>query len=196
MIRVRQRTSSIGEIIVRIWPVPEGHRSVFTGGVKTHHRSIELVDFIGAGMLGVGQKLHPRQKATDGVVATVLADGSIEVRGQAFATPSGAAGAITGSPTNGWWYFLRDPESFQSSLSSLRDEYIQQFEIDMGDDEQLSAIPGAGITGHRFPRDDVEHTCTGRCGRSLPSNKFPTVSGEPWRLSECRECRDRRTSSG
>lgn len=193
--KIRQRTMEIAELIIDIWPVPEGHRSVFSGEVKRHHRPVEVVDLINAGMLEVGQLLYPRSRNPKKQMATVLGDGSIEVNGQAFGTPSGAAGSITGGPANGWWYFLLNSESPQESLGTLRDEYVERLAIDVVDEDEASEGNSKGATGHRFPSADYDHTCTGGCGRTLEANKFPTISGQPWRLSECRECRDLRTAA-
>ena len=43
--------------------------------------------------------------------AVVSEDGTIHYQGKAFSTPSGAARAITGVPTNGWrvWQYQRSP---------------------------------------------------------------------------------------
>ena len=45
-----------------------------------------------------------------------------------------AAEQITGSPTNGWWFFLVDPAT-RRSLRSVRRDYVAQLAVDDGDDD-------------------------------------------------------------
>jgi hypothetical protein len=42
-------------------------------------------------------------------------------------------------------------------------------------------------------KPDESHTCRA-CGRCLPVNKFPTITGPECRDTECRACRDERTN--
>jgi len=54
----------------------------------------------------------------------------------------------------------------------------------------------AFVTGGRFDASDVEtHKCEGKCRQTLPVKKFPTITGTPYRIGECRACRDARTKA-
>jgi hypothetical protein len=88
-------------------------RRVFTESVS---------DLIDAGLLKTGTRLRPVRKRFD-TPATVLADGSLEVGGVAFATVSAAAKAVTGTSSEPGWEFWAAPSGDGSlvSLYHLRD---------------------------------------------------------------------------
>ena len=67
-------------------------------------------------------------------VATLLADGRIEVDGQEFSRPSQAAGAITGHSTDGWWFFLVQ-HSPRRSLRDVWRDYVENLAVDAADEE-------------------------------------------------------------
>jgi hypothetical protein len=79
--------------------------------------------------------LFPRRKKYNHKIATLLADGKIEVDGSSFGRPSDAAAAITGKRTNGWWFFVVDQTS-ELSLRALRRDYIDAMAMDADDDDQ------------------------------------------------------------
>jgi hypothetical protein len=130
------RTRELASIIVAIWPVPDGHRSGFTGESRAPvaRRAVQLLDLIGAGILAAGTTLYPRSKKYNNQVATVLADGRLEVDGKSYGSPSNAAAAMVGHAMNGWWFFLVD-QSARRSLSALRRDYINAVLVDTDDDE-------------------------------------------------------------
>lgn len=131
---IRQRTRELAEIIIQIWPVPEGHRSGYSPGKPRLRKKVSLTDLIGAGALEPGLTLFPRRKKFSGRVATLLPDGQIEVDGVAFSSPSDAASTMTGHPTNGWWFFLVDQAS-RRSLRTVRRDYVNQLAVDVEDDD-------------------------------------------------------------
>ncbi len=133
---IRMRTRELASIIVAIWPVPDGHRSGFTGESRAPvaRRAVQLLDLIGAGILAAGTTLYPRSKKYNNQVATVLADGRLEVDGKSYGSPSNAAAAMVGHAMNGWWFFLVD-QSARRSLSALRRDYINAVLVDTDDDE-------------------------------------------------------------
>jgi hypothetical protein len=93
-----------------------------------------LSDLINGGLLEAGMSLFPRRKKHAARVATLLPDGQIDVDGVTFPSPSNAATAIAGRPTNGWWFFLVD----QASRTSLRDvwrKYIDALAVDAEDED-------------------------------------------------------------
>jgi hypothetical protein len=131
---LRLRTSELTEIVISIWPVPAGHRSPYIAAKPRRRKKIQVSDLIGAGALEPGITLFPRSKRFGERVATLLPDGRIEVNGKSFTSPSDAASAITGTQTNGWWFFLIDL-STRRSLRSVRRDYVDQLTVDVEDDE-------------------------------------------------------------
>ncbi len=127
---IHTRTDEMINAIIEIWPVPIGHKSSFASQAERPRRRIEVADLIGAGMLEIGATLYPRQPKHSHRVVTVLADGRIEVDGEAFDFPSGAASSIAGTSRNGWRYFLLDPTS-KRTLGDLWYEYVDQTMVDI-----------------------------------------------------------------
>jgi hypothetical protein len=131
---VRQRTDELAKIIVEIWPVPEGHRSP-QGAQQTHYsHRVDLSDLISAGWLQPGTVLYPRQKKFADTTATLLSDGSLDVGGKIYSSPSDAAGAIVGSVRNGWWFFLVDPQE-KKDLRKVRSAYLESISADGEEDD-------------------------------------------------------------
>jgi hypothetical protein len=131
---IRVRTDELSHLIVEIWPVPTGHRSDFARDKPRVRHKVGLDDLINAGLLEPGMPLFPRRKKHAHRVATLLADGQIDVDGTAFARPSAAAAAIAGRRLNGKWFFLVD----QASRRSLRDvwrDYVDSLTDDVLEDE-------------------------------------------------------------
>lgn len=93
-----------------------------------------LADLIGAGLLEPGTTVHAKRKAHAGRTATILPDGRVDVDGQIFDTPSGAARSITGKSENGWAFFRLSPTG-RRSLSDLFQEYVDQTSADVDEDE-------------------------------------------------------------
>jgi len=127
---IRTRTDELTEWIMEIWPVPEGHKSAFGAQAERPRHKIEVADLIGAGMLEAGATLYARRKKHSHRTATVLPDGRIDVDGTSYATPSGAAVAISGKSENGWWFFLVS-QTGKRSLSDLWHEYVDQTAVDV-----------------------------------------------------------------
>ena len=131
--KIRSRTQEMVQAILEIWPVPPGHSSAFGAVSEKPKRRITLSDLIGAGLLDPGSTLYPR-KSSDSRTATVLSDGRIDLDGEIYETPSGAARGATGNSQNGWWFWLLDVGS-KRSLSNLFDEYIDQTSADVEDED-------------------------------------------------------------
>ena len=133
--RIRTRTGELIEIVLKIWPVPPGHKSAFVPDrAVRRYKTIGLNDLIAAGVISVGAQLHPRRKQYADHVATVLADGAVEVDGTVHAKPTDAARAITGRKTGGWWFFLVDNDR-KRSLRNLRRDYVKSMAVDTEDDD-------------------------------------------------------------
>ena len=132
---IAQRTSELTRIIAAIWPVPPGHKSGFSlEQTKPRYHRIELADLIESGLLSAGAPLFRRSKKTPERVATLLADGRIELNGRQYGSPSEAAAVFTGHSTNGWWFFLVQ-QTPRKSLKDVWREYVDRLSIDAADDD-------------------------------------------------------------
>jgi len=131
---IRSRTDEMSDVILKIWPSPEGYKSGFTTEkVRVQHR-VDLSDLISADCLSPGLKLTPRSKKHAEAIVTLLPDGRLDVDGAVYANPSQAARAITGQATNGWYYFLVD-EKTKLSLKKVRNRYLESISGDVDDDD-------------------------------------------------------------
>jgi GNAT superfamily N-acetyltransferase len=132
--KILNRSETLAKIIVEIWPTPVGHKSPFTTQkVRPRHR-FDLSDLISAGCLQIGMQLTPRPKQYSSKIGTLLGDGRVDIDGVVYATASEAAKAITGVPTNGWWFLLVDTQS-KRSLKDVRIEYLESIAGEADEDE-------------------------------------------------------------
>jgi hypothetical protein len=132
---IRARTHDLIEVIIRVWPVPEGHKSGFASEKPRRRSKLRLSDLLNAGVLQPGIVLTPRQAKFSHRTGVLLPDGEIELDGQTFSRPSAAAVYLTKRPTNGWSFFFTDPKS-KTSLRRLRSEYLESLDVDLEDDEE------------------------------------------------------------
>jgi hypothetical protein len=132
---VHLRTADLAAIILKIWPVPPGHKSTYEGGkARARRRKVGLPDLLGAGLLTPGMTLFPRRKKHADKVATLLGDGQIEIDGTSYPSPSPAASAIAGRRMNGWWFLLVE-QSPRRSLRDVRRAYVDSLAMDASDDD-------------------------------------------------------------
>lgn len=132
---ISTRTADLARIIAAIWPVPPGHKSGFSAEAsKPRRHRVDLADLIEAGILAAGAPLYRRKQKAPEPVATLLADGRIEVNGQQFNKPSEAAGTITGHATNGWWFFLVQ-QSPRRSLKDAWHEFVERLAVDASEED-------------------------------------------------------------
>ena len=89
-------------------------------GGRTEVRFRDLID---ADILPAGTSLSPSNGELD-VVATVLPDGNVYMDGEAFESPSEAATARRGEPTNGWDFWSADLPEGRVRLRVLREDYL------------------------------------------------------------------------
>ncbi len=120
---IRARTQKLARVISEVWRVPTGHRVKPPDSPLRKILRVDLADLITSEALAPGILLTPRQEKYSQTTATVLADGRVDVRGVAYATPSDAATKLRGRQTSGWWFFLVDPVS-RRSLGDVRNEYV------------------------------------------------------------------------
>ena len=132
---IRARTKELVRVISQIWPVPADHRSGFARDRPIFRRKVDLADLITGGAIEPGISLYPRRKKNSHRVATLLADGRIEVDDKAFSSATEAATAIAGKRTNGWWFFVTDQVT-KRSLRNIRRDYIDAMSVDADDDDQ------------------------------------------------------------
>jgi hypothetical protein len=132
--KIAERNQSLTQGILQIWPVPEGHKSGFGKSVtRQPKRRIGLEDLIGAGLLEPGTTLYVRRKALSQKTAVLLPDGRIDVDGQVFQTPSGAAKSMYGHSANGWWFFGVGA-GVKRPLGDLLEEYLNQTSEEIDDE--------------------------------------------------------------
>ena len=132
--RIRARTEQLVDVITEVWPVPEGHKSRTERIERRPMRKVELADLMAAGLLEEGATLYARRRRVAERTATVLSDGTLDVDGVRYSTPSGASRAVSGTNENGWWFWLVDPKS-KRSLHDLWREYVDQRDVDVEDDD-------------------------------------------------------------
>ncbi len=108
---IRDRGDRLTKLLVRVWSVPEGHRSHVAAGSDVAHPRAQLSDLVAAELLSPGAVLHAKPAKAHGVTAVVMPDGTLEVDGISYSTPSGAAKAVLGRSANGWSFWLVDPQT-------------------------------------------------------------------------------------
>jgi hypothetical protein len=99
------RTAELVRILLRVWPVPEGHTGEVLDPRAQDTSWIELRHVVAAGLLEPGTILRARSGRWADATATVLPGGQLEVDGQAFGSPSAAAMRVRGGATNGWHFW-------------------------------------------------------------------------------------------
>ena len=131
---IQARTEQLVDVITKVWPVPEGHKSRAERAERPPMRKVELADLMAAGLLEEGTTLYARRRRVAERTATVLPDGALDVDGVVYSTPSGASRAVSGTSENGWRFWLVDPKS-KRSLDDLLREYVDQRDVEMEDDD-------------------------------------------------------------
>ncbi|MEE1324395.1 MAG: type I restriction enzyme HsdR N-terminal domain-containing protein [Bifidobacteriaceae bacterium] len=87
---------------------------------KRRRSSVKMQDLVNAGLLRDGDELISVRGQYRDVVAMVRGDGKIEIEGQRYKSPSGAAESVTDHSEDGWKFWeLRDGRT----LDDLRDAY-------------------------------------------------------------------------
>ncbi|MDH6277620.1 hypothetical protein M2118_000583 [Aurantimicrobium minutum] len=126
---VHERTTSLANDILRIWPVPAGHKGEIVGKREKTIYSIKVADLVNAGLISPGTVIRARVSSHFGREAQISEDGGIFVDGKRFETLSAAAKAVTGSSSEaGWWFWLVDPEGDRSFID-LRETYFESLQV-------------------------------------------------------------------
>ena len=99
------RTSELVDVLLEIWPVPEGHKGQVADPQAKAQDWVELKHLIEAGLLAPGEQLVTAHKDFAGVTATIGEDARLHIDGKSYGTPSGAAKHVRKHPTNGWLFW-------------------------------------------------------------------------------------------
>ena len=139
-----KRTGTLIQDVLDIWTVPPGYTSSTVRDVPLATHSVDLSDFFSAGLIGVGQKVFPKALSLREHTGQVLSDGRIDTVGHIFETPSGAASHLRKKSTNGWSFWLTDPQT-KKSLASIRREYLDKASPELNlidDDDDTTPVDG------------------------------------------------------
>ena len=147
---IKARTELMIGAILRIWSVPVGHRASHTPERTVPRRKLDLSDLLNAGILQAGMTLYPGGKRYGNRIATLMADGSIEVDGTPYQYPQSAAKAIAGRPRNGLWFFRIDRvggrslrevlDDYRTSMAIDVDTEVDEVDDDEDDEPELSLV--------------------------------------------------------
>jgi hypothetical protein len=122
---IMKRTGTLIQGVLDIWNVPPGYTSSTVRDVPLAAHSVDLSDLLSAGLISVGQKVFPKALNLREHIGQILSDGRIDTGGHVFDTPSGAAYHLRKKATNGWSFWLTDPQT-KKSLASIRREYLDK----------------------------------------------------------------------
>lgn len=102
---IDERTAELIDVLLRVWPVPEGHHGKVVDPQTKAGGWVELKHLIEAGLLTPGDKFLATHQDFKGKEATLTADGAIELEGKRFTSPSAAAYSLRKQATNGWYFW-------------------------------------------------------------------------------------------
>ncbi len=128
------RTTELIDLILKIWPVPEGHTGEVIDPKSKSNDWVKVKDLVDAGLITSGEVLRPGYGEFKGF-ATVAHEGGLQIDGQDFRTPSGAAKHATGRPTiDGWRYWrLDDGRSLKDVRASFNG--VQPAVVEFGEED-------------------------------------------------------------
>lgn len=117
---IDRRTGELIDALLRVWPVPEGHEGkVVDPQVKTQEW-VQLKHLIEAGLLAPGTLLTAVHRDFLGVTARLSIEGSLELNGHTFSSPSGAGQFLRKKATNGWVFWaLEDGRKLRDVRAEL-----------------------------------------------------------------------------
>ena len=131
---IDKRTSDLIEALLRVWPVPVGHKGQVVDPQTKAQDWVELKHLIQAGLLAPGDTLVATHRDFGGTEAIIGDDARIHIKGKAFSTPSGAGQHLRKKATNGW-YFWGLPDGRR--LRDVRASFLSTAPPDAGQLELL-----------------------------------------------------------
>jgi hypothetical protein len=140
---IARRTETLISEIIDIWGVPSGYKSSTVRDVPRDVQSVDLSDLLSAGLLTAGQTIVPQPLSLRDQTGHVLSDGRIDINGRLFDTPSGAGHHVRKRSTNGWSFWLVDPQTGKS-LASIRREYREKASLESDATDEDDDDDGAG----------------------------------------------------
>lgn len=125
-VSIDQRTDALVGALLKVWPVPVGHRGEVVDPETKAHDWIELKHLVSSGLLQPGTVVHASHRDFKERTAVITGDGHLEIDGRRFESPSGAGKHVLKRTTNGWYFWsladgrrLRDVRSqFLGAASS------------------------------------------------------------------------------
>ena len=120
------RCASLAKEICAVWQRPPTDRGLPSAQVlvTSERRSYSwtIADLIAAGKLTVGEELRPCS-VRHTMPALVAEDGTLEIEGEPFTTPSGAAKRVSGTTSEaGWRFWCVQRNGARATLAELREE--------------------------------------------------------------------------
>lgn len=115
------RTAEMTKALLEVWPVPQGHEGKIADRAPKAESWVEVKHLVAAGLIEPGTVLSARTGPWGHATAVIQADGSIEVDGEFFGTPSGAGNKIRGGGATNGWVFWRLPDG--RPLGDIRAAY-------------------------------------------------------------------------
>lgn len=103
--QIDKRTLDLIDVLLRVWPVPEGHRGEVVDPQTKVQDWVELKHLVQAKLLEPGTVIRASHRDFVGKTAVLAADGFIELDGKRFYSPSGAGRHLRGKATNGWYFW-------------------------------------------------------------------------------------------
>ena len=89
-------------------------------------QNVSIADLVEADILQIGSTLTPVREGDNEAVATILPGGKIALEDEIYGSLSAAAVAVTGVPTNGWFYWKGTTADGEYVLNTLREEYLDR----------------------------------------------------------------------
>jgi hypothetical protein len=102
---IDERTIELIEVLLKVWPVPEGHHGKVVDPQTKAADWVELKHLLEAELLAPGTVLRMNHRDFRDVTAVVAPDGSLELDGKRFQSPSGAGKHVLKRSSNGWYYW-------------------------------------------------------------------------------------------
>ncbi|EGD57089.1 GmrSD restriction endonuclease domain-containing protein [Gordonia neofelifaecis] len=118
---IDQRTESMIDTLLTVWPVPDGHTGTVLDPQSKPQEWVELKHLIDAGLLAPGEVVQPVSQDLAGTRAIVTAHGTLALDGREFSTPSGAGHHVRKRATNGWHFWVLDDGR---KLNDLRADFL------------------------------------------------------------------------